>query len=134
VVRHTRVLSAEELPGSDVLGRTAAFNGTLVLTAVFGVSAAFAPSFPLLCLALLFLGTAVGVSFLVQLSYDTMPIIHLVGINAYGRDTASRERPEEQAVSCDSSLSLLLYRCSPSRGGRSGRCTSQLLPAGARHV
>jgi hypothetical protein len=47
--------------GSDLLGRTAAFNATLVLTALFGAVAAFAPSFGLLCGALLLLGSAVGV-------------------------------------------------------------------------
>ncbi|THH29107.1 hypothetical protein EUX98_g5071 [Antrodiella citrinella] len=45
---------------SDLLGRTTAFNATLFLTSVFGVLSSFAPSFPVLCIALFFLGSAVG--------------------------------------------------------------------------
>ncbi|GJE98431.1 MFS general substrate transporter [Phanerochaete sordida] len=45
---------------SDLIGRTAAFNATLFLTAVFGVLASLANTFPLLCAALFFLGSAVG--------------------------------------------------------------------------
>lgn len=48
--------------GSDLLGRTAAFNATLFLTSVFGVVASLANTFPLLCAALFLLGSAVGVS------------------------------------------------------------------------
>lgn len=47
--------------GSDLMGRTTAFNATLFLTAVFGVLASFAPSFVTLCIALFLLGSAVGV-------------------------------------------------------------------------
>ena len=45
---------------SDSQGRTPAFNFTLLLTAVFGILSAFAPTFPWLCLALFGLGTGVG--------------------------------------------------------------------------
>ncbi|EKM51853.1 uncharacterized protein PHACADRAFT_165177 [Phanerochaete carnosa HHB-10118-sp] len=45
---------------SDLVGRTAAFNATLFLTAVFGMLASLANTFPLLCAALFFLGSAVG--------------------------------------------------------------------------
>lgn len=45
---------------SDAQGRTPAFNFTLLLTSVFGILSAFAPTFPLLCLALFGLGTGVG--------------------------------------------------------------------------
>ncbi|RPD62502.1 MFS general substrate transporter [Lentinus tigrinus ALCF2SS1-7] len=45
---------------SDLMGRTTAFNATLFLTSVFGVFAALAGSFPLLCFALFLLGSAVG--------------------------------------------------------------------------
>ncbi|CAL1712613.1 unnamed protein product [Somion occarium] len=45
---------------SDLMGRTTAFNATLFLTSLFGVLASFANTFPLLCLALFFLGSAVG--------------------------------------------------------------------------
>ena len=48
--------------GSDLLGRSTAFNLTLFFTAIFGLAASYAPSFPLLCIALFFLGTSVGVS------------------------------------------------------------------------
>ncbi|KAH9949855.1 MFS general substrate transporter [Amylocystis lapponica] len=45
---------------SDLMGRTTAFNATLFLTSVFGIFASFANTFVLLCLALFFLGSAVG--------------------------------------------------------------------------
>ncbi|KAI0695996.1 major facilitator superfamily domain-containing protein [Cytidiella melzeri] len=45
---------------SDLMGRTAAFNATLFLTAVFGVLASFANTFTSLCIALFLLGSAVG--------------------------------------------------------------------------
>jgi len=45
---------------SDLLGRTTAFNATLFLTSLFGILASFANSFPTLCIALFFLGSAVG--------------------------------------------------------------------------
>lgn len=43
------------------MGRTSAFNATLVLTAVFGIIASLSTSFPVLCGTLFFLGSAVGV-------------------------------------------------------------------------
>lgn len=46
--------------GSDILGRRIAFNATLLITAVFGMLASFAPSWPALCLLLAFLGFGVG--------------------------------------------------------------------------
>ncbi|KAI0269991.1 major facilitator superfamily domain-containing protein [Gloeopeniophorella convolvens] len=45
---------------SDLLGRSTAFNATLFFTSVFGILASFATTFPMLCVALLFLGSAVG--------------------------------------------------------------------------
>ncbi|GAA5903456.1 MFS transporter [Sporobolomyces salmoneus] len=45
---------------SDARGRLPAFNLTLCFTAVFGISSAFSPNFPTLCLALFLLGTGVG--------------------------------------------------------------------------
>ncbi|GAA5955345.1 hypothetical protein JCM21900_005777 [Sporobolomyces salmonicolor] len=45
---------------SDVRGRVAAFNLTLLLTSVFGLASAFAPNFGTLCFALFWLGTGVG--------------------------------------------------------------------------
>lgn len=45
---------------SDAKGRVPAFNLTLCVTGVFGMAAAFAPSFGTLCLALFLLGTGVG--------------------------------------------------------------------------
>lgn len=43
------------------MGRTTAFNATLFLTSAFGMFASFANTFVLLCIALFFLGSAVGV-------------------------------------------------------------------------
>jgi len=45
---------------SDLLGRALPFNSTLFLTAVFGIGASFSPSFPILCVWMFFLGSAVG--------------------------------------------------------------------------
>lgn len=45
---------------SDSQGRTPAFNLTLLVTSIFGILSAFAPTFPWLCLALFGLGTGVG--------------------------------------------------------------------------
>lgn len=45
---------------SDILGRSLPFNSTLFLTAVFGIGASFSPSFPILCIWMFFLGSAVG--------------------------------------------------------------------------
>lgn len=45
---------------SDLLGRTAAFNATLFLTAIFGALASFTSSFTALCFVLFLLGSAVG--------------------------------------------------------------------------
>jgi len=45
---------------SDILGRSLPFNSTLFLTAVFGIAASFSPSFPVLCIWMFFLGSAVG--------------------------------------------------------------------------
>ncbi|KAF7298678.1 MFS general substrate transporter [Mycena indigotica] len=46
--------------GSDLLGRSTAFNATLFFTALFGILSSFAYSFPSLCLLLFLLGSAVG--------------------------------------------------------------------------
>ncbi|KAI0249030.1 major facilitator superfamily domain-containing protein [Lactifluus subvellereus] len=45
---------------SDLMGRIPAFNATLFLTSLFGISASFATSFPMLCVTLFFLGSAIG--------------------------------------------------------------------------
>lgn len=45
---------------SDLMGRALPFNSTLFLTAVFGIGASFSPSFPVLCIWMFFLGSAVG--------------------------------------------------------------------------
>jgi MFS family permease len=47
--------------GSDLLGRSMAFNATLLFTSLFGLMSAITTTFPALCVALFFLGTAVGV-------------------------------------------------------------------------
>ncbi|KAI0754860.1 MFS general substrate transporter [Daedaleopsis nitida] len=45
---------------SDLMGRTTAFNATLFLTSLFGIFASLAGTFAWLCVALFFLGSAVG--------------------------------------------------------------------------
>ncbi|KAI1790173.1 MFS general substrate transporter [Ganoderma leucocontextum] len=45
---------------SDLMGRTTAFNATLFLTSLFGIFASVANTFAWLCIALFFLGSAVG--------------------------------------------------------------------------
>ncbi|RDB14860.1 putative MFS-type transporter PB1E7.08c [Hypsizygus marmoreus] len=45
---------------SDLMGRITAFNATLFFTAIFGLLASCAQSFPVLCVLLFFLGSAVG--------------------------------------------------------------------------
>lgn len=45
---------------SDLLGRALPFNVTLFLTAVFGIGASFAPTFPILLVWMFLLGSAVG--------------------------------------------------------------------------
>lgn len=45
---------------SDILGRALPFHSTLLLTAVFGIAGSFSPSFPVLCIWLSLMGTAVG--------------------------------------------------------------------------
>ena len=52
------------LLGSDLMGRSTAFNATLFFTSVFGIAASFATTFPMLCVALFFLGSAVGVRYI----------------------------------------------------------------------
>jgi len=44
------------------MGRSTAFNATLFFTSLFGVTSSLATTFPMLCITLFFLGTAVGVS------------------------------------------------------------------------
>jgi hypothetical protein len=46
---------------SDLMGRIPAFNATLFLTALFGIFASLATTFPMLCSALFLLGSALGV-------------------------------------------------------------------------
>ncbi|KUI61039.1 hypothetical protein VP1G_08230 [Cytospora mali] len=46
--------------GSDILGRRIAFNMTLFITSLFGTLAAFAPSWPGVCLSFALLGFGVG--------------------------------------------------------------------------
>ena len=58
----TRSLCSSIPSGSDVVGRSMAFNGTLFFTAVFGIVASLSNSFASLCVALFFLGSSVGVS------------------------------------------------------------------------
>jgi len=45
---------------SDLMGRALPFHTTLLMTALFGIGASFAPNFAVLCVWLFFMGTAVG--------------------------------------------------------------------------
>ncbi|KAH9959805.1 major facilitator superfamily domain-containing protein [Russula dissimulans] len=45
---------------SDLMGRSTAFNATLFFTSLFGMISSLAKTFPVLCITLFFLGTAVG--------------------------------------------------------------------------
>ena len=67
------------MAGSDVLGRSTAFNATLFFTSVFGILAGLATTFPLLCIALFLLGSAVGVR---------MPLVRLT--DGCGADMAKQ--------------------------------------------
>ena len=60
--------------GSDLMGRSTAFNATLFFTSIFGLMAAFATSFVSLCILLFFLGSAVGVS---DFSQTSQPCTHV---------------------------------------------------------
>lgn len=46
--------------GSDILGRRIAFNATLLITAVFGLLASYAPTWPAVCFLFTLLGFGVG--------------------------------------------------------------------------
>lgn len=54
------LLNVHVMTDSDSFGRVRAFNGTLLLTAFFGILACFANSFPLLCFCFFGLGLGVG--------------------------------------------------------------------------
>lgn len=62
--------------GSDVLGRRLAFNATLLLSAIFGLFVSIAPTYVLLCVSLVLLGTAVGVSALTFVCSSSSANIH----------------------------------------------------------
>lgn len=63
------------------MGRSTAFNNTLLLTAIFGLLASFSNSFTMICVTFFFLGTSVGVSHI--LLRDFVIIDRLAGIYAY---------------------------------------------------
>lgn len=60
--RSCLLISDRDYAGSDLLGRSTAFNLTLFFTALFGLTSSLANSFLTLCISLFFLGSAVGVS------------------------------------------------------------------------
>lgn len=68
-----RVLT-EICEGSDLMGRSAAFNATLFFTSLFGITASFANSFLSLCILLFFLGSAVGVTSFSPLAVPTQTL------------------------------------------------------------
>ncbi|KAJ7601244.1 major facilitator superfamily domain-containing protein [Mycena floridula] len=65
---------------SDLIGRSAAFNATLFFTSVFGLLASLANSFPVLCVLLFLLGSAVGGSMPTD---GTLLLEHLPGGKEY---------------------------------------------------
>ncbi|KAI0005637.1 membrane transporter [Xylariaceae sp. FL0662B] len=46
--------------GADIMGRRIAFNLTLLITSIFGIWAAYAPSWSAVCILFAFMGTGVG--------------------------------------------------------------------------
>ncbi|KAI1081203.1 membrane transporter [Whalleya microplaca] len=46
--------------GADIMGRRIAFNLTLLITSIFGIWAAYAPSWPAVCILFALMGTGVG--------------------------------------------------------------------------
>jgi hypothetical protein len=73
--------------GSDLLGRSMAFNATLLFTALFGLLSAITSSFVALCVTLFFLGSAVGVSVLAL--HSTLHPNALAGFDAHRRDVTT---------------------------------------------
>ena len=68
--------------GSDLLGRSMAFNGTLLFTSLFGLGAAITTSFWSLCVALFLLGSAVGVRVYMRCPSTRKKLKDRVGIDA----------------------------------------------------
>lgn len=76
-------------PGSDLLGRSMAFNGTLLFTSLFGLGATITTSFWSLCVTLFLLGSAVGVrGFTKRTRVRELKVC--TGINANRRHADSR--------------------------------------------
>lgn len=97
--------------GSDLLGRSTAFNATLLLTAFFGLVAPIASSFLWLCVSLFFLGSAVGVSTLDhRLPNDTQLF---PGFYANRWHVAPGAYAQRKAISCYCFVRFLLFWCSP---------------------
>ena len=98
--------------GSDLMGRSTAFNATLFFTAIFGIMASFSNSFFTLCIALFFLGSSVGVGHFERrlyylLTYPSPPLFFL-GLNANRRHPLARTFAERKAVPCNSPFRFLL--------------------------
>lgn len=103
-------VSSSPPPGSDLMGRSAAFNATLFFTAVFGLLASFANSFTSLCVVLFLLGSAVGVRHLNSLSHHLGANFIGPGLDANRRHTAFGTHAKIQAILGHCSFGLLLLR------------------------
>lgn len=108
------------------MGRTAAFNMTLFLTSVFGVLAALANTFPLLCTALFLLGSAVGVSSLPSLALYGLTC--LLGINADGRHSIARTYAQWKTIFGHCAISILFLRVCYCSRHRAARNSEPLVP------
>lgn len=101
------------------MGRSTAFNATLFFTALFGLLASFARTFFWLCVALFFLGSAVGVRFFLFPDSTRLDSITLtsdigrIGLDANRRNPPPRTHAPRQTIPRHSPLRLLLLRLRP---------------------
>ena len=106
--------SHQSVAGSDFLGRTTAFNLTLLFATLFGVVASFMPSFGTLALSLFLLGTSVGVRLFAMPCLQTTPDLKgIAGLDADRRHTASRTVTARETLHAHRHVRLLLSWSSP---------------------
>src|SRR6266404_1243314 len=116
------------------MGRSTAFNATLFFTSVFGIAASFANTFPMLCVALFFLGSAVGVRFPAFPSPSTMYADALKGVHAYRWHSSFRTYASWERVPRHCALCILLFWRSPRRPCSHSTYTQEFLSAIARYL
>lgn len=98
--------------GADIMGRSTAFNATLLLTSIFGLFTVISSSYLGICFSLFLLGTSVGVTVPVFFPH-WLNVDIPAGFNADGRNAVPRKHSSLETLSPDGSLRLLLPRCSP---------------------